>query len=161
MTTRSLVASTLAVAFAAVGWSLSALASDGGAPARPQGPCDIYARADTRCVAAHSTTRALLSSYTGPLYQLKRSSDGKTLDVGIVEPASSPVPDAGGYADAAAQDAFCANTICVVNVIYDQSGTGNHLRQAPRGPLFPGPAKGAFDQGRGSLTRHSSGRNLK
>ena len=76
---------------------------------------------------------------------MKRQSDGKTLDIGVVQPVASPVPDAGGYADAAAQDAFCANTICVINVIYDQSGKGNHLRQAPPGPLFPGPAKGAFD----------------
>ena len=30
-------------------------------------------------------------------------------------------------------------------VIYDQSGKGNHLYQAPPGPFFPGPAKGGFD----------------
>ena len=33
-------------------------------------PCDIYAGAGTPCVAAHSTTRALFSSYNGPLYQV-------------------------------------------------------------------------------------------
>ena len=60
-------------------------------------------------------------------------------------PSASPEPDAGGYANAAAQDAFCAGTICVIDVIYDQSGKGNHLYQAPPGPLFPGPAKGGFD----------------
>ncbi len=76
---------------------------------------------------------------------MKRQSDGKTLDIGVVQPVASPVPDAGGYADAAAQDAFCANTICVINRIYDQSGKGNHLYQAPPGPSFPGPAKGGFD----------------
>ena len=114
-------------------------------PPRPQGPCDIYDAAGTPCVAAHSTTRALYASYGGPLYQVKRQSDGQTLDVGVVQPVGSPVPDAGGYASAAAQDAFCANTICVINRIYDQSGKGNHLRQAPPGPLFPGPAKGGFD----------------
>ncbi len=115
------------------------------APARPQAPCDIYGAAGTPCVAAHSTTRALYASYNGPLYQVKRQSDGKTFDIGVVKPADSPAPDAGGYADAAAQDAFCANTICVINVIYDQSPKGNHLRQGPPGPSFPGPAKGAFD----------------
>src|SRR6201993_534139 len=78
-------------------------------PARPRGPCDIYAAAGDPCVAAHSTTRALYASYSGPLYQVLRQSDGKTLDIGVVKPASSPVPNAGGYADAAAQDAFCAN----------------------------------------------------
>ena len=51
---------------------------------------------------------------------------------------------AGGYADAAAQDAFCAKTTCVINLIYDQSGKGNHLYQAAPG-TFKGPAKGGFD----------------
>src|SRR4026209_63020 len=92
------------------------------ATARPQGPCDIYAGAGTPCVAAHSTTRALYVAYNGPLYQIKRQSDGKTLDIGV---------DSGGYANAAAQDTFCANTICVISLIYDQSGKTNHLFQAP------------------------------
>ena len=105
-------------------------------PPRPEGPCDVYATAGDPCVAAHSTTRALYASYNGPLYQIKRQSDGRTLDIGI---------GAGGPAHAAAQDAFCANTICVINVIYDQSGKRNHLYQAPPGPNFPGPAKGGFD----------------
>ncbi|WP_321473887.1 arabinofuranosidase catalytic domain-containing protein [uncultured Paludibaculum sp.] len=117
----------------------------GAAPSRPKGPCDIYGAAGTPCVAAHSTTRALYAAYTGPLYQVKRPSDGKTLDIGIVQPAASPVPDPGGFADAAAQETFCANTLCVINRIYDQSGKGNHLLQSPPGPLFPGPAKGGFD----------------
>ena len=52
--------------------------------AAPPGPCDIYGAAGTPCVAAHSTTRALYASYNGPLYQVKRPSDGKTLDIGIV-----------------------------------------------------------------------------
>jgi len=112
------------------------------APSRPQGPCDIYGAAGAPCVTAHSTVRALLASYNGPLYQVKRQSDGKLLDVGIVAPHGT---DPGGYADAAAQDRFCANTLCVINRIYDQSGKRNHLYQAPPGPLFPGPAKGAFD----------------
>src|SRR5664279_1127847 len=57
-----------------------------GAPPRPQGPCDIYGAAGTPCVAAHSTTRALYGSYNGPLYQVKRQSDGKTLDIGVARP---------------------------------------------------------------------------
>src|SRR5690348_3025652 len=111
---------------------------------RPEGPCDIYAAAGNPCVAAHSTTRALYASYTGPLYQVMRQSDGKTLDIGVVAPVSAPVPDAGGYADAAAQDAFCANTYCWITTVYDQSGKGNHLVQAPRG-AFSGPAMGGFN----------------
>ena len=66
------------------------------APARPQGPCDIYAAAGAPCVAAHSTTRALYASYNGPLYQVLRQSDAKTLDICVVGPVDSPVPDTGG-----------------------------------------------------------------
>ena len=91
-------------------------------PPRPQGPCDIYTAAGAPCVAAHSTTRALYASYNGPLYQVLRQSDDKTLDIGVVPPVASPLPDAGGYADAAAQDEFCANTYCWITKIYDQIG---------------------------------------
>ena len=116
----------------------------GAAPPRPQGPCDIYAAAGDPCAAAHSTTRALYASYNGPLYQVMRQSDGKTLDIGVVQPVASPVPDAGGYADAAAQDRFCANTYCWITTIYDQSPKHNDLTQAPRGG-FGGPALGGFN----------------
>ena len=110
-------------------------------PPRPEGPCDIYAAAGNPCVAAHSSTRALYASYNGPLYQVMRQSDGKTLDIGVVQPKES---DPGGYADAAAQDSFCANTYCWITTLYDQSGKGNHLVQAPRGG-FSGPAMGGFN----------------
>ena len=110
-------------------------------PPRPEGPCDIYAAAGNPCVAAHSSTRALYAAYNGPLYQVMRQSDGKTLDISVVQPKEG---DAGGYADAAAQDAFCANTYCWITTIYDQSGKGNHLVQAPRGG-FSGPAMGGFN----------------
>src|SRR4029079_19701586 len=108
---------------------------------RPQGPCDIYAAGGSPCVAAHSSTRALYASYNRPLYQVMRQSDGKTLDIGVVKPSAT---DAGGYADAAAQDSFCANTYCWITKLYDQSGKGNHLVQAPRGG-FSGPAMGGFN----------------
>src|SRR3954468_11141745 len=81
------------------------------APPRQTGPCDLYAAASTPCVAAHSTTRALYAAYDGPLYQIKRQSDGAVKDIGVVPPSGS---DAGGYADAAAQDAFCSDTICLI-----------------------------------------------
>jgi hypothetical protein len=108
---------------------------------RPEGPCDIYTSSGFPCVTAHSTTRALYSSYNGPLYQVTRESDGKTLDIGVVQPAQG---NAGGYADASAQDEFCANTVCWISAVYDQSGNGNHLYQAPPG-TFRGPAKGGFN----------------
>jgi hypothetical protein len=136
----------LGVTLASATWAMAQYtgARPGTAPSRPQGPCDIYAAAGDACVAAHSTTRALYSSYSGPLYQVLRQSDGKTMDIGVVQPVASPVPDAGGYADASAQDRFCANTYCWITTIYDQSLKHNDLTQAPRGG-FGGPALGGFD----------------
>jgi hypothetical protein len=116
------------------GFTLPASAQTGPAP-RETGPCDLYAAAGTPCVAAHSTTRALYASYDGPLYRVKRQSDGAVKDVGLVD---------GGYADAAAQDAFCADTVCWITVLYDQSAEHNDLTQAPRGG-FSGPALGGFN----------------
>ncbi|MBT2234303.1 alpha-L-arabinofuranosidase B [Nonomuraea sp. NEAU-A123] len=98
--------------------------------------CDIYAAGGTPCVAAHSTTRALYAAYNGPLYQVRRSSDNTTQDIGLLS--------AGGYANAATQDSFCANTTCLITIIYDQSGRGNRLTQAPPGG-FSGPAAGGYD----------------
>ncbi len=104
--------------------------------AATQGPCDIYAAGGTPCVAAHSTTRALYGAYSGSLYQVRRSSDNTTRNIGVLT--------AGGVADSAAQDSFCAGTTCLITVIYDQSPRGNHLTQAPPGG-FPGPASGGYD----------------
>jgi hypothetical protein len=123
---------------------LGALANDGTPPHRPQGPCDIYAASGDPCVSAHSTTRALYATYDGPLYQVLRQSDGKTLDIGVVQATAAPAPDPGGYANAAAQDKFCSGTYCWISIIYDQSPKHNHLMQAPRGG-FSGPALGGFN----------------
>jgi len=101
------------------------------AEAATQGPCDIYAAAGTPCVAAHSTTRALYASYDGPLYEVRRASDSATTNI-------YPLT-AGGVANAATQDSFCANTTCVITEIYDQSGNGNNLTQAPGGGAAGGP----------------------
>jgi hypothetical protein len=89
------------------------------------GPCDLYASGGTPCVAAHSTARALYGAYSGKLYQVKRASDKTTKDIDVLAP--------GGFADSAAQDAFCAGTTCTISIIYDQSPKGNHLRSAPAG----------------------------
>jgi non-reducing end alpha-L-arabinofuranosidase len=83
------------------------------------GPCDIYASGGTPCIAAHSTTRALFHAYAGNLYQVRRSSDNTTRNIGVLT--------AGGTANAATQDSFCAGTTCVITVVYDQSGRGNDL----------------------------------
>jgi len=110
-------------------------AGAGSAHAAAQGPCDLYAAGGTPCVAAHSTTRVLLSTYTGPLYQVRRASDNATRDIAALS---------SGIANSALQDAFCAGTTCVITVIYDQSGRNNRLTQAPPG-AFQGPAAGGFD----------------
>ncbi len=144
MKTRINVVLMLAVALTLIGAALTRATAADSAPPRPKGPCDIYAAAGDPCVAAHSTTRALYASYNGPLYQVLRQLDGKTLNIGVVQPVASPVPDAGGYADAAAQDTFCANTYCWIAIVYDQSPKHNDLTQAPRGG-FSGPAMGGFN----------------
>ena len=97
----------------------------GTAAAASSLPCDIYASAGTPCVAAHSTTRALFAAYDGPLYQVRRASDGATTDIGLLA--------AGGYANAGAQDTFCANTTCQITKVYDQTSNHNDLAIGPAG----------------------------
>ena len=115
----------------------------GGGPARAatSQPCDLYAAGGTPCVAAHSTVRALYGAYHGNLYQVRRSSDNATLNIGVLT--------AGGTADAAAQDSFCAGTACVVTVVYDQSGHGNDLwyqgSSAVPGSTQSSPAKASTE----------------
>ncbi len=113
--------------------ALGGLLASGATPSRAatQEPCDIYAAGNTPCVAAHSTTRALYAAYSGNLYQVRRSSDNTTLNIGTVS--------AGGVANAAAQDSFCSGTTCVITEIYDQSGHGNNLTDAPGGGAAGGP----------------------
>jgi hypothetical protein len=125
---RNTLLSGAAVAVLGVG---ALVGTTGAAQAATSGPCDLYAAGGTPCVAAHSTTRALYAGYGGSLYQVRRSSDNSTLNIGVL--------GAGGFANAAAQDSFCAGTGCVITVIYDQSGRGNNLTQAPGGGAAGGP----------------------
>ncbi len=112
-----------------------AAGSGGASPAgtRPAGPCDLYATASTPCVGAYSMVRALSSTYDGPLYQVRRGAPnalqntgngGQTQDIGVLP---------NGFADAAAQVAFCGNQTCTVSALYDQSGQGNDLTVAKAG----------------------------
>jgi len=87
-----------------------------------EGPCDIYARAKTPCVAAHSLTRALFGNYSGNLYQVRRA-DGTTKDV--------PVEKMGGYVKSSVQDEFCTGTTCTISIIYDQTSYKNDLHKSP------------------------------
>jgi hypothetical protein len=100
--------------------------------------CDIYATGGTPCIGAHSTTRALFGSYNGPLYQVQRSSDRTYTDVGLLS--------AGGYANAATQDTFCANTSCTITKIYDQTANHNDM-PISWGGLWRGPGPNGSDIG--------------
>lgn len=82
-------------------------------------PCDFYAEGGTPCVAAHSTTRALYQNYTGPLYQIRRVSDNKTMNI---YPLS-----AGNVANTTPQDTFLKGTSGRISIIYDQSPNHNDL----------------------------------
>jgi hypothetical protein len=62
--------------------------------------------------------RALYGTYSGKLYQVRRA-DNTTKDILTLA--------AGGIADTAPHDTFCAGSSCVVTVVYDQSGKGNDL----------------------------------
>jgi hypothetical protein len=74
-------------------------------------------------VAAHSTVRALYSTYAGNLYQLRRASDKSVKDV--------PVLAAGGYVNISVHDTFCSGTTCTISIIYDQSPNKNDLAKSP------------------------------
>jgi non-reducing end alpha-L-arabinofuranosidase len=96
-------------------------------------PCDIYEAGGTPCVAAHSMVRALYGSYNGPLYQVRRTSDNQTKDIGVLTP--------GGYANAAVQDSFLAGSKPgTISMLYDQSPNGNHLVRSPIGGWLYSPA---------------------
>jgi hypothetical protein len=73
---------------------------------------------------------------------VSRGSDGTTT---TIYPLS-----AGGVANAATQDSFCASTTCLITIIYDQSGRGNHLTQAPPGG-FTGPESNGYDNLAGAI----------
>jgi hypothetical protein len=118
--------------------------STGAGGSSPSGtlPGDVLNNAGNKVVAAHSTVRVIVSSYTGPLYQVCKgtanpgpsSCKGTTQDIG----------SKGGYGDAAAQDAFCpAGTACTISKIYDQSGMKNDLEPAPAGGTVRSPDKPA------------------
>jgi hypothetical protein len=113
----------------------SAGAGTGGSASLPPGtatlPCDLLLKAGNECVSAHSTVRLMHPAYAGPLYQLKKGA--ATLDINAVD----------GYADGAAHVAFCGKGECVINMIYDQSGYGNHLTVAPPGSAKPTPSNPA------------------
>jgi non-reducing end alpha-L-arabinofuranosidase len=112
------------------GSTATSSAGSSGGLASGQLPCDVLEGAGLPCVSAHSTVRVVVKGYGGPLYQVQ-TPNGTSLDIGTV----------AGYADAAAQDAFCSGGGCVIKVIYDQSSMGNNLGEAPPGSAKPTPGK--------------------
>ncbi|WP_308190763.1 arabinofuranosidase catalytic domain-containing protein [Streptomyces sp. HPF1205] len=123
---------------AASGPATNTAAAHPAAAAASSLPCDIYAAGGTPCIAAHSTTRALFAAYSGPLYQVQRSSDHSYKDIGLLS--------AGGYADGASQVSFCSGTTCTITKIYDQTSKHNDL-PISSGGLWKGPGPNGSDIG--------------
>lgn len=91
----------------------------GGAYSAPfVGPLDGQT---SNIAGAWSISRRLLSSYTGPLIRIRRSSDNTEMDVGY-----------GGDNELsqAAVAAFVSGNSAFVTVMYDQSGAGYHAGQS-------------------------------
>jgi hypothetical protein len=114
----------------------------GGGSNNAKGPCDIYMEGGNPCVAAYSTIRRLLSTYTGPLYQVRSGSTAMNTGTGGM---THDIPQVNGFADIAAQNTACANTTCTVSKLYDQSGKGNHITVAKAGLTNGGMYAGMDD----------------
>ena len=67
------------------------------------------------------SSHAADAKYDGPLYNVTRSSDGRSASIGLLS--------AGGFADKPAHDAFCSKMDCVISNVFDQSPQRNHLGQ--------------------------------
>jgi hypothetical protein len=77
-------------------------------------------------------TRAILSTYSGPLYQVRKGGSWNKTS-GMSGGTFQDIALKDGYADSAAQDAFCGGEKCTVSKLYDQSGKKNDLTVAPAG----------------------------
>src|ERR1039457_3614599 len=102
----------------------------------------MYASGGTLCVAAYSSTRALYASYNGPLYQIQRSSDGTSMNIGLLS--------AGGDVNAAPQVSFCSGTTCTITKIYDQSPNHSDL-PISWGGFWHGPGPNGSDVGANAM----------
>jgi hypothetical protein len=117
-------------------------AGAGGGSNNAKGPCDIYLEGGTPCVAAYSTIRRILSTYAGPLYQVRSGSNAMNTGTGGM---THDIPQVNGFADIAAQNTACANTVCTVSKLYDQSGKGNDITVAKAGLTNGGQYAGMDD----------------
>jgi hypothetical protein len=82
------------------------------------GALDAYT---TGLAGTWSVARRLLTGYTGPLIEVRRSTDDATLDIGYTET---------GLLDTVALLAFCGAGDGFLVTTYDQSGFDSHLTQA-------------------------------
>lgn len=84
----------------------------------------------TAPVAAWGPYKMVSNSYAGPLFRLVRSTDGATMAVASTGDGQSP--DISGVA------AWLGGSTATVDIVYDQTGNGNHLTQttATLRPLF-------------------------
>jgi hypothetical protein len=94
--------------------------------------------------------RALTKTYSGPLYQVRSGSS--SMNTGSGGTLKDILMTADGYADTATQDTFCANTVCTVSLLYDQSGKKNNLKVAPKG-RSDGGTYAAMDDFESSATK--------
>lgn len=129
-------------------------------------PCDIYSAGGTPCAAAHSVIRALFKDYNRSLYQLQRSWDHATQDIkprgarGIADASAHKLFCSRGRQNAprsprlndmlapgapvelstfvADSDRYPPRAACVISIVYDQTGNGNHL--LPASPAINNPA---------------------
>lgn len=69
---------------------------------------------------AYSINRLLNTSYTGPSFKVRRSSDNSELDINFL---------ASGYLDTTTLLNFCSGTDGYVSVLYDHSGNAYDLQQ--------------------------------
>lgn len=74
-------------------------------------PCSVV----SGCVAAFSVQRRVVAAYTGALFQLTRSSDATTQDVGQL----------GGRANLTTVATFCSGVTCYFHKIYNQTSQGS------------------------------------
>ena len=138
------VAARVAMALTLIGVTFDVAASGAGPagpPPRQTGPCDIYAAAGTPAWP-RTAPRARCTPPTTA--RSTRSCASRTARP-WTSASSSPRagPDAGGYANAAAQDAFCANTTCWITT---------HLRPVRQAqPPHPGAPRRIQRPGHGRL----------
>ncbi len=86
-----------------------------------------------------SVSRRLLTSYTGPLIRVRRSSDDAELDIGNV----------GGALDQSALLSFVGGNSAYIRTVYDQSGLSRDYSQSTNSQQFRIVNSGVVEQNEG------------